>query len=75
MTQFPMPDDGLGLIGDIRSFVLDGVEWRAFEYRSPVIPSSDLRLVLMSPRLRHETTVFPSNWRWLTPDELMALFR
>jgi hypothetical protein len=72
MNQLPTPDEGFGLIGDIRTFILDGVEWRAFEYVSPVVPH-ERQLIVLNPRTYHGTSIFPSYWRDLAPVELMAL--
>ena len=73
MTQLPTPDDGLGLIGAIRTFVLDGIEWRAFEYQSPVIPSSNLVLILVSATAHYEIPDCPRHWRTMPPEELIAI--
>jgi len=73
MTQLPTPDDGLGLIGEIRTFVLDGVEWRAFQYQSPVIPSSQPVLILVSATSHYEVPNCPRNWRTAPGEELIRL--
>ncbi|HEX4683430.1 MAG TPA: hypothetical protein VH277_12010 [Gemmatimonadaceae bacterium] len=70
MTQHPTPDDGFGLIGDVRTFSLDGLEWRAFEYRSPVAPSA-VTLIVQNPHLHFSAATYPGNWRSLDPDELI----
>jgi len=70
MKQLPTPDDGFGLIGDIRTFILDDVEWRAFEYVSPVAPHEQ-RLIVMNPHAYHSAPNFPAHWRGLAPDTLL----
>jgi hypothetical protein len=73
MTQLPTPDDGLGLIGAIRTFVLDGIEWRAFEYQSPVTPSSQLVLILVSATSHYQIPDCPRHWRTMPPEELIGM--
>jgi hypothetical protein len=71
MTQPPTPDDGLGLIGDIRTFTLDRVEWRAFEYESP-FPPRERHLFLMSRFAYFTAESYPADWRSLEPADLVA---
>jgi hypothetical protein len=74
MKNFPMPDDGFGLIGDLRTFTLDGTSWRAFEYLSPVTRDPRKLLVVASDDGAYfEMMTFPVTWRLLSPAELVAL--
>ena len=70
MRQFPTPDDGFGLIGDVRTFILDAIEWRAFEYVSPALPH-ERRLIVLTQDIYHSAAAFPPDWRTLPPRELL----
>ena len=71
MTQYPTPDDGFGLIGEILTFTLDDINWRLFEFRSPVKPH-DTTLIVLNPKLHHSAVTYPAEWRTLDPAALLA---
>lgn len=71
MKQFPTPDDGFGLIGEVRTFTHDGVEWRVFEYQSPLAPGSAPMLIVLSSNAYRESPIYPADWRELPPTQLL----
>lgn len=70
MSTPPRPDDGFGVIGDVRSFTQGDVEWRVFEYRSPGAPHLKTLIVLNS-RDHHSFERYPENWRTMPATELL----
>jgi len=67
----PRPDDGFGVIGDVRTFWLGDVEWRAFEYRSPVVPHQKT-LIVLNPNEHFSFERYPDEWRVMPAVELLA---
>ena len=70
MIWRPSPCDGSGLIGDVRYFTVDGVEWRAFEFVSPVSPR-DSFLVLVDRATHYTVSPIPPDWRWSDGEDLL----
>lgn len=68
-------DDVFGILGDIRVFSIDGVEWRAFEYRSPGHSASETQLVLIADARSYAADRYPADWYTLAPEKLAALAR
>jgi len=71
MSIPPRPDDGFGVIGDIRTFWLGSAEWRVFEYRSPVPPHLKT-LIVLNPTDHHSIARYPDQWRTMEPSFLLA---
>jgi hypothetical protein len=69
MVWHPTPHNGTGLIGDVRSFMVDGVTWRAFEFVSP--SDGNECLVLVGPQTHYRATPIPPRWRFMSEEALL----
>jgi hypothetical protein len=69
----PASDDGTGILGALREFVIDGSAWRVFEFQSPVTPESPARLTFGTNGVYRQTTSYPRNWRQVDPEALVLL--
>ena len=72
-----LPDDNLGIRGEVRNVTSSEASWLVFEFQSPTIPRRPPVLAFHSPDRKHvfETVDYPRNWRTLTDAELLALLR
>jgi hypothetical protein len=68
--QFPAADEEFGLIGEIRVFRLDNVEWKVCEYQSPV-PPHQRRLIMLSQGACYQTAMYPAAWRVMDAEALL----
>ena len=64
--------DLYGILGDIRTIVVDGVEWRVFEYRVPM-QAEQPRLVFVTAGASFDADVYPADWRERPPEEIIRL--
>jgi len=70
MAWHPTPHNGIGLVGDVRRFILDGVDWRAFEFVSPS-PAHEKCLVVVGPQTHYSVAPVPNTWRTMDPTALI----
>jgi hypothetical protein len=69
----PASDDGTGILGAMREFVIDDSAWRVFEFKSPVSPSAPPRLTFGTNGVFRQATTYPANWRHVDPEALILL--
>jgi hypothetical protein len=72
-----IPDDNLGIQGEVRKVTVASTTWVIFEFVSPTIPRRPPILVFQSENREQvfETVDYPRNWRTLPDRELLALAR
>lgn len=78
MQNDPMlPQDTLGIQGELREVTARGATWRIFEYVSPTVPRRAPVLVFytMDGDFVFETVDYPKEWRALPGEDLLALAR
>jgi hypothetical protein len=69
MLPIPLPDEGHGS----RTFTVNGIQWRAVEVRNTNTPGLPAILVVSGGNAHYERQTFPSRWRALPPDALLAV--
>jgi hypothetical protein len=70
MAWHPTPHKSIALVGDVRRFILEGVDWRAFEFVSPSA-AGETCLVVVGPQTHYSVAPIPATWRTMEPMALL----
>lgn len=70
-----VPERQYGIVGDIRTFAYEGVDWRVCAYRVPENPTAAPRLLFVSQGMWFDAERFPADWERLAPADLIGLTR